>query len=192
MLETLREDYIMAARAKGLPEQMVRDKHAARNALLPVFYQPDHQPAVYYGRGHHHRNGLLLAGHGPDPASGGYTSGDIPMIMGTCCLLASFRSPPTWSPMSPTSSSILAFATPRRPHDRHHQHPRCIPRASLRGSACAAAGKIFKDNWALFAENKIGLIGLGIILFYALLAHAAPHPDEYRLGPKSLRSFHGQ
>lgn len=36
MLETLREDYIMAARAKGLPEQVVRDKHAARNAMLPV------------------------------------------------------------------------------------------------------------------------------------------------------------
>jgi peptide/nickel transport system permease protein len=36
MLETLREDYIMAARAKGLPEAEIRDKHAARNALLPV------------------------------------------------------------------------------------------------------------------------------------------------------------
>jgi peptide/nickel transport system permease protein len=36
MLETLREDYIMAARAKGLSEQVIRDKHAARNAMLPV------------------------------------------------------------------------------------------------------------------------------------------------------------
>jgi peptide/nickel transport system permease protein len=36
MLETLREDYILTARAKGLPEKTVRDKHAARNALLPV------------------------------------------------------------------------------------------------------------------------------------------------------------
>ena len=36
MLETLREDFVMAARAKGLPEHVVRDKHAARNALLPV------------------------------------------------------------------------------------------------------------------------------------------------------------
>jgi peptide/nickel transport system permease protein len=36
MLETLREDYIMAARAKGLPENVIRDKHAARNAMLPV------------------------------------------------------------------------------------------------------------------------------------------------------------
>lgn len=36
MLETLREDYVLAARAKGLPDRTVRDKHAARNALLPV------------------------------------------------------------------------------------------------------------------------------------------------------------
>lgn len=37
MLETLNEDFVMAARAKGLPEATVRDKHAARNAFLPVF-----------------------------------------------------------------------------------------------------------------------------------------------------------
>ena len=36
MLETMREDYVTAARAKGLPEKLVRDRHAARNALLPV------------------------------------------------------------------------------------------------------------------------------------------------------------
>jgi len=37
MLETLKEDYILSARAKGLPDKVVRDKHAARNALLPVW-----------------------------------------------------------------------------------------------------------------------------------------------------------
>jgi peptide/nickel transport system permease protein len=36
MLETLREDYILTARAKGVPERDIRDRHAARNALLPV------------------------------------------------------------------------------------------------------------------------------------------------------------
>ena len=36
MLETMREDFVMAARAKGLLEKDVRDKHVARNALLPV------------------------------------------------------------------------------------------------------------------------------------------------------------
>ena len=37
MLETLGEDYILTARAKGLPDKVVRDRHAARNALLPVW-----------------------------------------------------------------------------------------------------------------------------------------------------------
>lgn len=36
MLETLREDYILTARAKGLPEKVVRNHHAAPNASLPV------------------------------------------------------------------------------------------------------------------------------------------------------------
>lgn len=36
MLETLREDYILTARAKGLPEKVIRDRHAAPNASLPV------------------------------------------------------------------------------------------------------------------------------------------------------------
>ena len=36
MLETMREDYVLAARAKGLPDKQVRDRHVARNALLPV------------------------------------------------------------------------------------------------------------------------------------------------------------
>jgi peptide/nickel transport system permease protein len=36
MLETMREDYVLTARAKGLSESAVRDRHAARNALLPV------------------------------------------------------------------------------------------------------------------------------------------------------------
>ena len=36
MLEAMREDYVTTARAKGLPEAKVRDRHVARNALLPV------------------------------------------------------------------------------------------------------------------------------------------------------------
>lgn len=36
MLETVQEDYVMAARAKGLPDFIVRDRYAARTALLPT------------------------------------------------------------------------------------------------------------------------------------------------------------
>jgi peptide/nickel transport system permease protein len=36
MLDTLKEDYILTARAKGLQEKVIRDHHAAPNAALPV------------------------------------------------------------------------------------------------------------------------------------------------------------
>ncbi len=36
MLEVLRKDYIRTARAKGVPEKTVINKHARRNALIPV------------------------------------------------------------------------------------------------------------------------------------------------------------
>jgi peptide/nickel transport system permease protein len=36
MLEVLRQDYILTARAKGLPGRRVITRHALRNALLPV------------------------------------------------------------------------------------------------------------------------------------------------------------
>jgi peptide/nickel transport system permease protein len=36
MRDTLYEDYVLTARAKGLPDRVVRDRHAARLALLPV------------------------------------------------------------------------------------------------------------------------------------------------------------
>jgi len=36
MLSVLKEDYIITARAKGLSERVIRNKHAAKNAALPV------------------------------------------------------------------------------------------------------------------------------------------------------------
>jgi len=36
MLEALRQDYMITARAKGLPEKTVVNRHALPNALIPV------------------------------------------------------------------------------------------------------------------------------------------------------------
>ncbi|MEJ6949937.1 ABC transporter permease [Natronospora cellulosivora (SeqCode)] len=36
MMETIQEDYIMVAKAKGLMPKVIRDKYAARTAMLPV------------------------------------------------------------------------------------------------------------------------------------------------------------
>ena len=36
LLDTMREDYLVLARAKGLRDAVVRNRHAVPNALLPV------------------------------------------------------------------------------------------------------------------------------------------------------------
>lgn len=36
MLEVINEKYVMMAKAKGLPDHVIRDKHVARNAFMPV------------------------------------------------------------------------------------------------------------------------------------------------------------
>lgn len=36
MASVVHDDYILVARAKGIPDRQVRDRHAARNALLPL------------------------------------------------------------------------------------------------------------------------------------------------------------
>src|SRR5438445_12182040 len=36
MLETIKQDYLRTARAKGLPSRIVITRHALRNALIPV------------------------------------------------------------------------------------------------------------------------------------------------------------
>jgi len=36
MLETLNEKFVLMARAKGLPSRVIRDRHVARNAFMPV------------------------------------------------------------------------------------------------------------------------------------------------------------
>jgi peptide/nickel transport system permease protein len=81
MLETLREDYIMAARAKGLSEREVRDKHAARNAILPVFSN------LVIGLPFIMAGGIITETIFSWPGMGltllqAATSNDIPMIMG--------------------------------------------------------------------------------------------------------------
>jgi peptide/nickel transport system permease protein len=51
--------------------------------------------------------------------------------------------------------------------------------------------RVLRENWALFAENKIGMIGLGIIIFYALLAVMHPILMKTVWDPKVYDPFIG-
>jgi peptide/nickel transport system permease protein len=86
MLETLREDYILTARAKGLPDKTVRDKHAARNALLPVW------TSLVFSIGGVINGGIITETIFSWPGIGltllkAATSEDIPVAMGVFTIL---------------------------------------------------------------------------------------------------------
>ena len=49
LLQTLRSDYVEAARARGVPERQVMRKHAFKNALIPVVTVMGLQIAVLLG-----------------------------------------------------------------------------------------------------------------------------------------------
>ena len=49
MLEVLQEDYIRTARAKGLKENIVINKHAFKNAMIPVITNIGNQLAMLFG-----------------------------------------------------------------------------------------------------------------------------------------------
>ena len=89
MLETLREDYVMAARAKGLPEKLVRDRHAARNALLPVV------TSLVYSLVFAIDGSVIIEGVFSWPGTGmtlleAVRSEDLPLVMGAMVFIGIF------------------------------------------------------------------------------------------------------
>jgi peptide/nickel transport system permease protein len=86
MLETLREDYIMAVRAKGVPEKVARDRHAARNALLPVLTSLIIALPFIIGGGIITETVFSWPGLGLTLLNAS-SSGDIPVVMGASLFL---------------------------------------------------------------------------------------------------------
>ena len=89
MLETIREDFVMAARAKGLPENQVRDRHAARNALLPVV------TSLVYSLIFAIDGSVIIEGIFSWPGTGltllsAVRSEDLPLVMGSMLFIGTF------------------------------------------------------------------------------------------------------
>ena len=89
MLEVLREDFVMAARAKGLPERVVRDKHAARNAMLPV------ATSLVYSLAFAIDGSVIIEGIFSWPGMGmtllqAVRSEDLPLVMGAFVFIGIF------------------------------------------------------------------------------------------------------
>lgn len=81
MLEVIREDYITTAKAKGLPEKVVRDKHAARTARLPTVTNFTIGLGFLVSGGIVTENHVLLEGPGPHLPRGRAPAG-LPLAMG--------------------------------------------------------------------------------------------------------------
>jgi peptide/nickel transport system permease protein len=86
MLETLQEDYILTARAKGLPERVVRNRHAARNALLPVVTSLVISVAFVIGGGIITETIFAWPGLGRALLEGAI-QGDVPLALGALAFL---------------------------------------------------------------------------------------------------------
>jgi len=88
MLETMTEDYIRTARAKGLPEKTVILKHALRGALTPVLTIFGLDVGLLLGGAVITEKTFSLNGLGKY-AYDGIVSGDLPKILGVT-LVAGF------------------------------------------------------------------------------------------------------
>jgi ABC-type dipeptide/oligopeptide/nickel transport system permease component len=106
MADTLQEEYISAARAKGLRERAVRDRHAARNAALPVLSRlVISLPYILTGLIIVERE-VLWSGIGERMFNAVYTQ-DMPLVMGillvvgAICLAARLALEITYAALEP-------------------------------------------------------------------------------------------
>ena len=88
MVEELSKEYVITARAKGLTENMVKYKHALKNALLPIITITGIELGYMPWWRHHHRTGLF-----PCPDLGrlflyGIYQRDFPLIQGGVVFVA--------------------------------------------------------------------------------------------------------
>jgi len=89
MLETMNEDYIRTARAKGLPERTVITRHALRGALSPILTIFGLDLGLLLGGAILTEYTFSMAGLGQLTLQG-VTSSDLPVVLGVTMLAATF------------------------------------------------------------------------------------------------------
>jgi len=216
MRDVLNEEYIFAARAKGLPERVVRDKHAARNARLPVLsrmiinlpylltgmvmieFAVDFEGmGTFLFNGVRYQNatvvmialfviGLIamiarlsldisIASLDPRIRMKGLSFSDVrplPERLGNNSLLSFLQGLSIWR--RPPQQERSAAATRARevepvPMSEIMTHQRRLLWQRLR-----AFGRLAKDSWQAFAENRLAVFGVVLILVFVVMAAAHP------------------
>ena len=90
MLETLNQDYIRTARAKGLPERTVIVRHAFRNSLIPITTIIAADVGAPHRRCDHHRADLRVQRHGGAVQQRSATTRDPNPVMAYFVVIAIF------------------------------------------------------------------------------------------------------
>lgn len=188
MIDTLGEEYITTARAKGLSESVVRDKHAARNAILPVLARlVVTLPYLLTGI-------VIIENVFGWPGLGTILWGailwqDIPLMMGVFLFIGLF---------SLTARLVLdvlhAYLDPRLRFSggqeagsrRERVATQLIDMKSLLSSlfnigrvrrlrqSIGATWRRFKIAWQVFARSRLALLGMALLVTLLLMAIAHP------------------
>jgi ABC-type dipeptide/oligopeptide/nickel transport system permease component len=214
MIDTLYEEYVITARAKGLSERVIRDKHAARNAALPALsrlivnlpYILTGLVIVEYSTGVGGMGSVLF---------GALTAHDIPVLMGSLLaigvislaarllldLVIALLDPRIR--LAPSSAPQRAFERQSRGLLQMLRHLLLLPRANknrpqpavaktMVSSSSLSAPEAFAarlrrlrhrvklfwkrvgEFWRVFAENRLAVLGLILIVVFAVMAIAHP------------------
>lgn len=107
MLETIRQDYIRTARAKGVKERIVIMRHALKNALLPVITSAGNTFGALLGGAIVTETLFSLPGLGTFIVNG-IKQKDVPVVMGGTITLATM-----FSFVMLSVDLLYAFADPR-------------------------------------------------------------------------------
>jgi len=91
MLDSIRQDYIDTARAKGVPERRVIWKHALQNAMLPVITMTGTTFSILIGGALVTEQVFAISGVGTLMTTAIYSK-DIPIVMGCVVVLATIYS----------------------------------------------------------------------------------------------------
>jgi peptide/nickel transport system permease protein len=213
MTDTLYEQYVMTARAKGLAEDAIRDRHASPNALLPVLSRQIVNIPILLSGMVMIEEALSTGGMGT-LLFDSLRNYDIPVVMGALLIIgvvalgsrlaleiaiayldprlrsgttaqrtaagvAEFRSQGLSRAAVSGLASWLRPASKRADRTATRLHAEAsaaaaIPPAGRFQARAVAFRRSLRENWRVFSENRLAVLGLILIGAFAGMACLRP------------------
>ena len=166
LLDTMREDYLTLARAKGLRDVVVRNRHAVPNAILPVV------TLIAINFGFVLSGAIAVETIFSWPGLGRLTydalnGPDLPMLQGLFLVFSA-------AVIFFNLIADLLYALPRPAGAARHEHRRLRPSAARRVAWQRRRRALGRGVVATTAHSVPGMIGLVVLLVIVAMALAAP------------------